>query len=95
MKNIQVSEDIFPIGHFKAQASRLLHELGKSHQAIIITQNGKPAGVLISPQEFDRLQERQHFIAAVEEGLQDAKTGKVIEDYELDGILEKRFGKEK
>ena len=95
MNTLQISEDIFPLGSFKAQASRLLRELGKSHQAIIITQNGKPAGVLISPQEFDRLQERQRFIAAVEEGLQDAKAGRTIDDQDLDDILEKRFGKMK
>lgn len=45
------------------------HEVvGIAHQPLVITQNGKAAGVLLSPGEFDRLTERARFVSAVNEG---------------------------
>src|SRR6266540_3324080 len=63
MKSIRVSEDIVPIGEFKGQAAHWLRRISETGQPVIITQNGKPAGVLLSPSGFDRLQERQRFVA--------------------------------
>ena len=65
MKPIQVSQDILPLGEFKTHASQALRRVRESQRPIVITQNGKPAGVLLSPEEFDRLTERERFVAAV------------------------------
>ena len=83
MNPIQVSQDIVPLGDFKSQASRILRRLREKDRPIIITQYGKPAAVLLTPQEFDRLTERQRFVDAVQEGLQDSAAGRVIDDVEL------------
>jgi prevent-host-death family protein len=83
MNPIQVSQDIVPLGNFKSQASRILRRLREKDRPIIITQYGKPAAVLLTPQEFDRLTERQRFVEAVQEGLQDSAAGRVIDDVEL------------
>ena len=32
---------------------------------MVITQNGRAAGVLVSPREFDRIQERQRFLESM------------------------------
>ena len=77
MKTIQVSEDILPLGEFKTQASRVLRRLKDSNRPIVITQNGKPAAVLITPEEFDRLGEHQRFLKAVYKGLSDAEAGEL------------------
>lgn len=52
----------------------------KNNRPLLITQNGKPAGVLVSPAEFDRIQEQEtaRFMASVNRGLQDADGGKVL-----------------
>ena len=42
------------------------------------------AAVVLLPEEFDRLQERRRFVAAVSEGLADAEAGRVIDDKDLD-----------
>ncbi len=39
---------------------------------MVITQNGRPAGVLLSPREYDRMQERQRFLESIAAGLADA-----------------------
>lgn len=92
MKSIQVSEDILPLGEFKTHASRILRRLKESKRPIVITQNGKPAGVLITPAEFDRLEERQRFLSAVQEGLADSENERVLSDQELGQELDKEFG---
>ncbi len=56
MKAVQVSKDIVPIAEFKAQSASWLERVRASGQPVVITQNGKPAAVMISPEEFDRIQ---------------------------------------
>ncbi len=76
----QVSEDIVPLYEFKARAAQVLRRLRESNRAVVITQNGRPAAVLVSPEEFDRLQERERFLDAVDDGLRDSDAGRTIED---------------
>ena len=79
MKEVQVSDGIVPLGEFKSQAAKLLKRLGESGQPMVITQNGRPAGVLVSPVEFDRIQERQRFLESITAGLTDAEAGRVVD----------------
>ena len=51
MSDILLSEDNLPLGEFKAQASRLLARFAMDHHNLAITQNGRRAGVLLSPAE--------------------------------------------
>jgi prevent-host-death family protein len=92
MKPVLLSEDVLPIGEFKTQASSVLRKLRQSQRPVVITQNGKPAAVLITPEEFDQMRERDRFVAAVREGLADSKAGRVLEDDEAERILDERFG---
>ena len=89
MSNLQISEDILPLGQFKTHASQLLKSINNSNRSIVITQNGKPAAVVLSPGEFDRLNAQARFISAVQQGLNDDQTGRVINDDELDAVLER------
>jgi prevent-host-death family protein len=88
MKNFQVSEDIVSLSDFKNHASKMLHQMQHSQRPIIITQNGRPAGVLISPAEFDLFSERSRFIQAVQSGLDDVAQGLVMADEDLDKVLD-------
>jgi prevent-host-death family protein len=92
MKAILLSQDVLPLGEFKTQASRVLRRLKESQRPVIITQNGRAAAVLITPEEFDQMRERERFIAAVQEGLADSEAGRVLEDDEVERLLDQRFG---
>jgi len=83
MKEVQISDGIVPLGEFKAQAAKVLKRLADSDEPVVITQNGRPAGVLLSPREFDRLQERQRFLESIAAGLADAEAGRVVGTTEL------------
>lgn len=78
MRHIRVASDIVPVSDFKAQAATWLDRLAETGQPVVITQNGKAAGVLLSPGAYDLLTERARFVAAVEEGLADSNAGRVV-----------------
>lgn len=78
MKPLRVSEGIVPIAQFKSQAPHWFEHIAASGQPVVITLNGKPAGVLLSPSEFDRIQERERFLASVAAGVADANAGRVM-----------------
>ncbi len=83
MKEVQIADGIIPLGEFKAQAARFLKRLAESGEPMVITQNGRPAGVLVAPAEFDRMQERQRFLESVAVGLADADAGRVVDTAEI------------
>jgi prevent-host-death family protein len=90
-KPMLVADDIVPIGEFKAHASQMLKRVRSSNRPLVITQNGKPSAVVITPEEFDVLSERRRFIAAVEEGIRDAEAGRIVTTDELERELNERF----
>ena len=83
MKTISVSNDIIPVGKFKTRISQWLRNIQNTGQPIIITQNGKPAGVLLSPKEYDELIYRKEFLDSVYRGLTDAAAGKTYSTEEV------------
>jgi prevent-host-death family protein len=92
MKDIQISEDIMPVGEFKTHASKVIRRLQETKRPFVITQNGKPAAVLVTPGEFDRLNEHARFVEALDEGLKDADRGRMVDDDELTRELDETFG---
>ncbi len=92
MKHVNMAEDIVPLADFKSRTSQLFRRLRQEQRPLVITQNGKPAAVLITPEEFDRIRERDRFVEAVSAGLADSAAGRLIEDEELDEELDAEFG---
>ena len=92
MKPLHISEDILPIGEFKTHASRIVRHLQETRRPFVITQNGKAAAVLLSPDEFDRLQERARFVHAVDQGLADSAAKRIISDDQFERELDEEFG---
>ena len=92
MKPVDAAEDIVSLNDFKARASELFRQLREGQRPFIITLNGKPAAVLITPEEFDRMRERDRFAEAVSAGLADSAAGRVIDDEELGAEIDAEFG---
>ncbi|MBK9544243.1 MAG: type II toxin-antitoxin system Phd/YefM family antitoxin [Dehalococcoidia bacterium] len=55
MSTLSVSTGIVPLGEFKANAAKLLRQLRDSGSPLVITQNGRPAAVLLTPEAYDAL----------------------------------------
>jgi prevent-host-death family protein len=92
VKPVLLSENVLPIGEFKTQASSVLRKMRQSQRPVVITQNGKPAAVLITPEEFDNMHERDRFVAAVQEGLADVEAGRLLDSDEVRRQLDAEFG---
>lgn len=90
MKNLNISNDIIPIGEFRTSLSKWLRNVQDTGHPLIITQNGRPAGVLLSPSEYDELIHRKLFIDSVDRGLSDAESGYVYSTNDLREELRKR-----
>lgn len=90
MKDISVSNDIIPVGQFKSGLAKYLKEIKSKRNSLIITQNGKPAGVLISPAEFDDLRQTKFFIDSISRGLTDSGKGDVLTTTQLKSELQKK-----
>ncbi len=89
MKNILVANDIIPVGQFKSGLAKYLKEIQNKRNSLIITQNGKPAGVLISPSEFDDLRQTKLFIDSISRGLSNSEKGEVLSTSKLRSELQK------
>ena len=96
MKSISVTNDIIPVGQFKAGLAKYLKEIQLNKNPLIITQNGKPAGVLMSPSEFDEMRQTKLFLDSISRGLSNSENGEVYSTSRLRNKLKKnRNGKAK
>lgn len=93
MRSVRLSERFVPISEFKADAAQWLRKLADGGAPVVVTQNGRPAGVLLSPLAFDELTESARFVAAVAEGLADAEAGRVRPHAAVARQLRARFGR--
>ena len=94
MKTISITNDIVPIADFKASISQWFKKLRNTGRPLIITQNGKPAGVLLSPQDYDELVYRKSFLDSVGRGIADADGGRTFRTEEVRAALSSRISRE-
>ncbi len=78
MKDVHVADGIVPLGEFKSNASHFLKELDGMGGPLVVTQNGRPAAVVLSPRVFEEMRERYAVLKAVSQGLADAESGNVV-----------------
>jgi prevent-host-death family protein len=78
-----------PLSEAKTHLARLLAEVETLGEAVTITRSGRPAGVLLSVEEYEGLLETldilgdEKLMASVRKGLRDAERGRVVGDDEV------------
>ena len=93
MKTISITNDIVPIAEFKVGISKWFKSLKITGHPLIITQNGKPAGVLLSPGDYDDLVYKKSFLDSIGRGMSDAENGKNYHTEEVRAALTARRSK--
>lgn len=88
MRDVNVSDGIVPLGEFKAKAAQILRDLGENDEPLVITQNGRPAAVVLSPAAFEELRDRHRLLESVALGMADANAGRVVDDRRVRAWLE-------
>ncbi len=86
---LNISTDIIPIGEFKKQMTRWLKTAQENGRPLIITQNGKPAAVVISPEEFDKMEYTRRFMQSVHQGIKDINSGNAMDTEQLKNEIQK------
>ncbi|HBS25953.1 MAG TPA: type II toxin-antitoxin system Phd/YefM family antitoxin [Gammaproteobacteria bacterium] len=82
-----------PLSEVKMKLSALIENIRATDEEIIITKNGYPAAVLISPEEFDgwretiAIQNDAQLLAEIKQGLAELKT-KQTNLYTLEELFE-------
>jgi prevent-host-death family protein len=89
MKPISIANDIIPIGEFKSSISKWIRKSKNTGHPIIITQNGRPAAVMLTPEEYDKLQSTKLFVESVARGINDAESGRILSTDQLRDELKK------
>jgi prevent-host-death family protein len=70
-----------PLAEAKAQLSRLVARVAETDEEILITRNGRPAAILISPDEYESwketraIQSDRELMEEIQRGLRDLKKG--------------------
>jgi antitoxin YefM len=90
MKSISIAKDIIPIGEFKTSISKWINKTKNTGQPVIITQNGRPAAVMITPNDFDDLQQSKLFVESVSRGIADAESNNTYNTEQLLSELDTR-----
>ncbi len=76
VRKINVAEDIVPIGEFKTHASEFLRQVHATGRPVVITQNGKPAAVVVTPEAFEELGYRELVRGKISAGIASADEGR-------------------
>jgi len=76
MKDINAVRSIVPLGEFKAKAASFLRALD---EPLVVTQNGRAAAVLLSPERFEEMRDQNRYLEALAQGLADAESGQMVE----------------
>ena len=87
---LNISTDIIPIGEFKSKMTKWLNTAKDTGHPLIITQNGKPAAVVLSPEEFDNMKYTKRFMNSINQGLADINSGNSLDTEELKNELKKQ-----
>ena len=89
MTIIEVMVETLSLAEVKAHFSEVANRVEKQHERVVVTRNGRPAVVLISPDDLESLEETvailsdRRLLAKIRRGLSEAEAGQGIEVEEI------------
>lgn len=89
---MNLSDRIKPISYLKAHASEIVRNMGKQHEPMIITQNGKAKVVLQDIISYEQTQETMALLKILALGYRQIEEGKVESAAEVIARLRGRRG---
>lgn len=87
-----------PLSEVKAQLSKLVHEVSSRDEQVTITRNGRPAAMLVSPDEIEswratvEIMSDPEAMAAIRRGRRQLKEGRVLSEKEVEELFDLRPG---
>ena len=96
MYNFKANEDILPLSEFRAGLAGYITQTRETGRPIIVTQNGRTAGVFVNASTWDEIQEKLEKMEAYEDLLVaegEADRGEVYTASEVEHMMEKHIAK--
>lgn len=57
MTRIQVMTETLSLAHIKAHLSEIVDRVEHQHDRVVLTRNGRPAAILVSPEDLEALED--------------------------------------
>ena len=78
MRSLRVEEDIQPVSAFRSNAAKLIGRVQASKRALVLTQRGRSAAVVLDASEYDRLIEELELLRDIHRSNSQIAAGKSI-----------------
>jgi len=76
--------NIIPVSDLRQDAAKLLKQLRKTDEPLIITQRGRPTAVMISVEAYEKLEHEKEILRLLAKGDREIAAG---EGYDLNSVL--------
>jgi len=76
--------NIIPVSDLRQDAAKLLKQLRKTDEPLIITQRGRPTAVMISVEAYEKLENEKEILRLLAKGDREIAAG---EGYDLNSVL--------
>lgn len=73
-------KDLVPIAEFRSKIAQWVKHLEETGRPVVLTQRGKAAAVMVTPDMLDQLVEERDVIREILGGLRDVAAGRVVDD---------------
>ncbi len=96
MTRILVMSETLPLSYVKAHLSELTDRVEGEHERVVVTRQGRPAAVLVSPEDLESLEETlavlsdSALMARIREGKKAAAAGETSSLEEVEADLHER-----
>lgn len=87
--------DVLPLSNARSTLSSIVERVEGTHERVTITRNGRPAAVLISPEDLEALEETLDVLSdpvamrRLQEGEAAVAAGEVLDETELHRLMHK------
>jgi prevent-host-death family protein len=92
---MSIAEDIRPISLLRSHAAELLDQVRETRRPVVITRNGRPAGVLQDIESYEQLRKAIGLLKLIAQGQADVRAGRTTPQDVVFGQVRRRLKKRK
>ena len=89
---ISLKEDINSVSYFKSNFNQILDNMGENHRPMILTQNGKSAGVFVDIETWENMLKKIQVLKKINEGERSLQNDKVYSMQEIEDYYQEKYG---
>ena len=85
MTKIMVMTETLSLAHIKAHLSEIVDRVEQQHDRVVLTRNGRPAAVIVSPDELEALEDTLELLSdpqalrEIDEAREEIAKGRVVD----------------